>query len=819
MSHSENRSGSELGPPSVEPDTIEDLCKALGGKGVSELSPEFWTRNKGKLDTLHDGQTALSLAAQKKNLGMVETLLKYDADVNAKDVGGRTALSYAAQLLQTEMVKLLLERGANPDKEDDKGRTPVSWVASTNWAPAESPPISPWAGWSTASPIDKCLDLLKKYNANLHQHDKTGRTPLSWAAGKGLVEMVEYLCKDCGTGDAFKPGKNGRSPLPFAAEKQQYGVIATIVERRHSHQDFDKQNRTPLHWLYQEYHDKGGYQQQPRRTKAMENILEYLGFESQPLKRAGNQFRKDDHTPLNKLNESVAGGKTLLAYAVLNNYEELIDALWSRETGISPDIPNSDDGKTARVLALEQATIGQTKFIKHPLFRKDLETAIPAIIQLRIPSILECLLGELPKHTNERSRVAGDALWIIFDDASDGVVLPLLRRLFEVLDAGATDLTQNLRSQKKRLELALGRRPNARELVQTLLENGLDPSIWTRPEDWFERWAAPNECLVKLSRKGKEAKRSSFALEYATGKTLSQEVPDDLDALFMSHKTEAYWGETRFVAGDRYTTHEVQLDFQGLDGIKPCGDDKGIEQPTWGIRWMMKPGADQAVVYESTLRKVWIPDDITDFFTQFLLEFDEKWQAYCDTTNGHLDKHRRNAILNEEGTDQSHLTELAGDIYYLSALRGALHTQVRTIQQGIKEAFDNEDESFRKLHYQLREYKAIYNEHLDRYENLVNTLLQLEYTRHSVQEAGRVNRISSITFIYLPLMFVSSLFGMNIDVLKDNPGWYWYLLFAVLSLGTNQIIHQYLKEQDNGFWHRLLSKVGLRKSRPVQLSV
>jgi ankyrin repeat protein len=192
MSHSEDRSGSELGPPSVEPDTIEDLCKALAGEGVSELSSEFWTRNKGKLDTLHNGRTALSLAAQEKNLGMVETLLKYGADVDAKDDGGRTALSYAAQLLQTKMVKLLLEGGANPDIEDDEERTPVSWVASTDWAPAQSPFISSWAGESKASPIDECLDLLKKYDASLHQRDRTGRTPLSWAAGNGLVEMVVY---------------------------------------------------------------------------------------------------------------------------------------------------------------------------------------------------------------------------------------------------------------------------------------------------------------------------------------------------------------------------------------------------------------------------------------------------------------------------------------------------------------------------------------------------------------------------------------------------------------------------------------------------
>jgi hypothetical protein len=35
---------------------------------------------------------------------------------------------------------------------------------------------------------------------------------------------------------------------------------------------------------------------------------------------------------------------------------------------------------------------------------------------------------------------------------------------------------------------------------------------------------------------------------------------------------------------------------------------------------------------------------------------------------------------------------------------------------------------------------------------------------------------------------------MNIDILKDNPGWYWYPLLAVTTLGANQIIHQYLQE-------------------------
>jgi ankyrin repeat protein len=100
MSDSEDRSGSELGHLPVEPDTVEDLFKALEGEGVSELqelSAEFWTRNKGKLDTLHNGRRALSLAAQKGNLRVVETLLDYGADVNVKDDGGQTALLLVAQ--------------------------------------------------------------------------------------------------------------------------------------------------------------------------------------------------------------------------------------------------------------------------------------------------------------------------------------------------------------------------------------------------------------------------------------------------------------------------------------------------------------------------------------------------------------------------------------------------------------------------------------------------------------------------------------------------------------------------------------------------
>ncbi|KAL3493957.1 ankyrin repeat-containing domain protein [Aspergillus germanicus] len=132
MSDSEASSGSELGPLPVEADTIGYLCKALEGEGVSELqelSAEFWTRNKGKLDTLHNGRTALSLAAQKGNLRVVETLLDRGAYVNAKDDSGQTALFLAAQKGHCKIVETLLGRGADFKARYDRGRTALSYAA------------------------------------------------------------------------------------------------------------------------------------------------------------------------------------------------------------------------------------------------------------------------------------------------------------------------------------------------------------------------------------------------------------------------------------------------------------------------------------------------------------------------------------------------------------------------------------------------------------------------------------------------------------------------------------------------------------------
>ncbi|KAJ8132300.1 hypothetical protein O1611_g1324 [Lasiodiplodia mahajangana] len=67
------------------------------------------------------------------------------------------------------------------------------------------------------------------------------------------------------------------------------------------------------------------------------------------------------------------------------------------------------------------------------------------------------------------------------------------------------------------------------------------------------------------------------------------------------------------------------------------------------------------------------------------------------------------------------------------------------------------------------------------------SIIQLEFNLTSILEAQRstttnrsLKRLTWVTFAYLPLLFVASLFGMNVDILKDNPSLGWYFLFAVI---------------------------------------
>ncbi|KAF8456615.1 hypothetical protein BGX38DRAFT_1127248, partial [Terfezia claveryi] len=79
------------------------------------------------------GQSLLSLAAERDNLTLVRTLLcRSDIAADAKDKCGRTPLLWAAASgASAELLKLLLDRAdVHPNTKNKIGQTPLSWAAS-----------------------------------------------------------------------------------------------------------------------------------------------------------------------------------------------------------------------------------------------------------------------------------------------------------------------------------------------------------------------------------------------------------------------------------------------------------------------------------------------------------------------------------------------------------------------------------------------------------------------------------------------------------------------------------------------------------------
>ncbi|MHB0936010.1 MAG: ankyrin repeat domain-containing protein [Armatimonadota bacterium] len=137
---------------------------------------------------------------QRRIVGTVRLLLKYGADVKARDAGGETALHKAtgAWLENAEVITLLLKAGADVNARDNSGETPLH-EAMLMGSPAKV----------------KAL-LVKGIDPNVRDHYE--RTALHKAVEHGHLPVVQALLAK-GTNPALVD-KYGVSALFAAAAKQ-----------------------------------------------------------------------------------------------------------------------------------------------------------------------------------------------------------------------------------------------------------------------------------------------------------------------------------------------------------------------------------------------------------------------------------------------------------------------------------------------------------------------------------------------------------------------------------------------------------------------
>jgi len=76
-------------------------------------------------------ETPLHVAAYYGEIAIMKCLIKYGADVNARDILRRTPLHFARH---PDVATLLLRRGADPNAEDLNGRTPLHYATEERLA-------------------------------------------------------------------------------------------------------------------------------------------------------------------------------------------------------------------------------------------------------------------------------------------------------------------------------------------------------------------------------------------------------------------------------------------------------------------------------------------------------------------------------------------------------------------------------------------------------------------------------------------------------------------------------------------------------------
>ena len=185
------------------------LDHRTGTQDAETFRQAFEDNDKDAIDTpLYKDMTALHVASQHGDLGIVTWLLKKDANVNAKDCYGSTPLHDASHHGKNDVVRVLLGYEAEVDATNDFDATPLTNAIRSGHNFIATLLLEKGAsinrkGQNEFTPLheasyfrnEKVIEDLLKYGADITAKTIRDQTPLKLASLKGYDDIERTLQK------------------------------------------------------------------------------------------------------------------------------------------------------------------------------------------------------------------------------------------------------------------------------------------------------------------------------------------------------------------------------------------------------------------------------------------------------------------------------------------------------------------------------------------------------------------------------------------------------------------------------------------------
>jgi len=300
-----------------------------------------------------DEKTALMLAAESNQVGMVESLLTMEANKDARGGQGETALSLAAEHGHAHVVEQLVKAGADIHIKNTSGSTALIMAAEKGH-----------------HEIVKILANAKDAKASIDARAGQSWTALMYGATLGHVKVVEELVKV--GADTYLQNISGWTALRIAAAKGHDEIVKVLANAKGAKAGVDAQGVGG--WTALMYGATLGH------TKMVEELVKVEA--NVHIKNTSGQTAlmiaaAKGHAEVAKIlmnaknaKDSIdaqdSEGQTALMQAALNDHADVIIKL--REAGVKTDLTNRD-GETALELARR---FGRNK-------------ALEAIVRVRLP--------------------------------------------------------------------------------------------------------------------------------------------------------------------------------------------------------------------------------------------------------------------------------------------------------------------------------------------------------------------------------------------------------------------------------------------------